>query len=132
MMAGHPSTREIIMTLAANILTGLVLLIHVYIVLLETILFRSRGRRAFGLSVEQAEMMAPAMSNQGCHNGFLAAALAIGLLHPHPAVAHAFIVFGLACVAVAGIWGAITVHKRILLVQTAPALLALLAFWLAR
>jgi len=119
------------MMLAADILIGLVLLIHVYIFLLETVLFRSRGGKAFGLTGQQVAMMAPAMSNQGCYNGFLAAALAIGLLHPDPAVAHAFAVFGLACVAVAGIWGAVTVQKRVLWVQTVPALLALAVFWLA-
>jgi putative membrane protein len=35
--------------------------------------------------------------------------------------------FGLSCVAVAGIWGALTVQKRILFVQTVPAVLALTA-----
>lgn len=120
------------MSLAANILTGLVLLIHVYIFLLETVMFRTRGRKVFGLSNEQVEMMAPAMSNQGCYNGFLAAALAVGLLHPDPATASAFAVFGLLCVAVAGIWGAVTVQKRILYVQTVPAALALAALYLAK
>jgi putative membrane protein len=41
-------------------------------------------------------------------------------------------VFGLVCVAVAGIWGAVTVQKRILYVQTIPAALALIALYLAR
>lgn len=116
----------------ARALIGLVLLIHVYIVLLETVLFRSRGRKVFGLSEQQVDVLAPAMSNQGCYNGFLAAALAVGLLHPDPAIGAAFSVFGLLCVAVAGVWGAVTVKMRILYVQTVPALLALAAFMLAR
>lgn len=119
------------MSLTATILIGLVLAIHVYIVLLETVLFRSRGRKTFGLSREHAEILAPAMSNQGCYNGFLAAALAVGLLHPEPAIANAFAVFGLLCVAVAGIWGAVTVQKSILFVQTVPAAAALAALYLA-
>jgi putative membrane protein len=119
------------MQFAANILIGLVLLIHVYIVLLETVLFRSRGRKVFGLNDAQVEMMASAMSNQGCYNGFLAAALAIGLLHPDAATGKAFAVFGLSCVAVAGVWGAATVQKRILYVQTLPAALGLAALFLA-
>lgn len=120
------------MQLTANILIGTVLAIHVYIFLLETVLFRSGGRKVFGLSKEQAEIMAPAMSNQGCYNGFLAAALAVGLLHPEPSTGLAFSVFGLACVAVAGIWGAATVQIRILFVQTIPAVLALTALYFAR
>ena len=120
------------MLLIANILIGLVLLIHVYIFLLETLLFRTKGRKVFGMSDEQVEVMASAMSNQGCYNGFLAAALAVGLLHPEPATAQAFAVFGLLCVAVAGIWGAVTVKTRILYVQTVPAALALAALYLAK
>ncbi|WP_420799653.1 DUF1304 domain-containing protein [Noviherbaspirillum saxi] len=116
----------------ANILIGVVLLIHVYIFLLETVLFRTRGRKVFGLRAEQVEVMAPAMSNQGCYNGFLAAALAVALLHPDPAIAKAFAVFGLLCVAVAGVWGAVTVQRRILFVQTVPALLALAVLLLAQ
>lgn len=119
------------MLLIAKFLAGLVLAIHVYIVLLETVLFRSRGVKVFGLSAERAEIMAPAMSNQGCYNGFLAAALVLGFVWPDPAIARAFMTYGLICVAVAGIWGAATVMTRILYIQTVPAVLALAAFWLA-
>ena len=115
----------------AIILIAAVALLHVYFVLLETVLFKTRGRRAFGLSAEKAEIMAPAMSNQGCYNGFLVAALLLGLLHPDAAVARAFAVFGLVCVAVAGVWGAVTVKNTILFIQTVPAVLALAAFLLA-
>lgn len=120
------------MLMLANVLIGIVLLIHVYIFLLETVLFRSRGRKVFGLSEQQMEMMAPAMSNQGCYNGFLAAALAVYFLHPDPATGKAFAVFGLACVAVAGIWGAATVQRRILFIQTVPAVLGLAALMMAK
>ena len=119
------------MAIAAQVLIALIALLHVYFVLLETVMFKTRGRRVFGLSVEKAEIMAPAMSNQGCYNGFLVAALALGLLHPDAAIARAFAVFGLVCVAVAGAWGAATVKKSILLIQTVPALLALAALFLA-
>jgi putative membrane protein len=113
------------MHLAAQIVTALVALIHVYIVLLETVLFNTRGRRVFGLSKEKAEIVQPAMSNQGCYNGFLVAALVVGFVHPDPAVASAFTVFGLCCVAVAGIWGGVTVKRTILMIQTLPAVIAL-------
>jgi putative membrane protein len=113
------------MVVAAQVLIALIALLHVYFFLLETVLFKTRGRRVFGLSAEKAEIMAPAMSNQGCYNGFLVAALALGLLHPDPVVARAFAVFGLLCVAVAGAWGAATVKKTILYIQSLPALAAL-------
>ncbi|MES2260182.1 MAG: DUF1304 domain-containing protein [Pseudomonadota bacterium] len=119
------------MLLLAQIATALVLLVHVYIVLLETVLFRTRGRRVFGLTADKAEIMQPAMSNQGCYNGFLVAALALGFLHPDPAIARAFSVFGLCCVAVAGLWGAVTVKPSILFIQTVPAAIALGLLYLA-
>ena len=120
------------LALAATLLTALILLLHVYFVLLETVLFKTRGRRVFALSAEKAEIMAPAMSNQGCYNGFLVAALALGLLHPDAAIARAFVVYGLVCVAVAGVWGALTVKRSILYIQAAPALAALALHQLAR
>ena len=119
------------MLIVAQFLAALVLALHVYIFLLETVLFDSRGRKVFGLSKENAAVMKPAMSNQGCYNGFLAAALACGFLLPDAATARAFTIYGLVCVAVAGIWGALTVQVRILFVQTVPAVLALAALFLA-
>jgi putative membrane protein len=117
------------MLLIATILTAVVIAIHVYIVLIETVLFRTRGRKAFGLKEGQVDALAPLMSNQGCYNGFLAAMLALGLVHPDAQVGRAFVFFGLVCVAIAGVWGAATVSRRILFVQTVPAGLALVA-WL--
>lgn len=119
------------MLLAAKLLAGLVLFIHIYIFLLETVLFNTRGRKVFGLTKEQAVIMKPAMSNQGCYNGFLAAALACGFLLPDAATGRAFTIYGLACVAIAGIWGALTVQIRILFIQTVPAVLGLAALLLA-
>ena len=113
------------MAIAATVLIVLNLLLHAYFVVLETVLFKTRGRRVFGITAEKAEIMAPAMSNQGCYNGFLVAALAIGLLHPNPEVARAFVAFGLVCIMVAGIWGALTVKKTIFFIQTVPAAIAL-------
>jgi putative membrane protein len=115
------------MEIAATILTGLVLLIHIYIVLLETVLFRTRGVKVFAIPRDRVEEMAPVMSNQGCYNLFLVVALALGLFYPEPEIAQAFQVYGLACVIVAGLWGAVTVMMRILYVQTVPAALALAA-----
>jgi putative membrane protein len=119
------------MLLLGNVLIGLVLLLHVYIVLLETILFRSRGWKVFGFPREQVEALAPIVSNQGCYNGFLVVALLLSLLHPQADVAQAFAFFGLGSVAVAGVWGAATIMRRILYIQTVPALLGLLALTLS-
>lgn len=116
------------MAVVTKLLIVLILFLHLYFLVLETVLFKTRGRRVFGLTAEKAEIMAPAMSNQGCYNGFLAVALAIGLLHSDPDVARNFILYGLGCVAVAGVWGALTVKRVILFFQTVPAVLALIMY----
>lgn len=113
------------MLIVATLFTAIVLVIHVYIFLLETVLFRSRGAKVFGLSQAQVEATAKLMSNQGCYNAFLAGALAVGLVHPDPTIGRAFVIFGLVCVAIAGVWGGVTVGRRIVFVQTVPAVLAL-------
>lgn len=109
----------------------LVLCIHVYIVVLEMALWKTRGPKVFRITPEKAAETAAMASNQGLYNGFLVAALVIGLVAPDPAVNASFALFGLICVAVAGIWGAITVNKRILFVQTVPAVVALVLGWFA-
>jgi len=118
------------MGLAANIAIGLVMVEHVYFMLLETVLFRTRGVKTFGVAPADVETLAPAMSNQGCYNGFLAAALALAVFYPNPAIAHAFALYGLACVVVAGLWGAATVAPRIALIQGLPAAIGLGLVWL--
>jgi putative membrane protein len=68
--------------------------------------------------------------NQGLYNGFLAAGLALSFLAP-PETAYLGRLFLLGCVVVAGLYGAATVSRGILLVQALPGALALAAVALA-
>lgn len=116
------------MALIANILVGLVALIHIYIVLLEMLWWATpRGHKAFGLTPDFAQQTKVLAANQGLYNGFLAAGLIWGLVHPDPVMAWQIKLFFLTCVAVAGIYGAATSSRKILFVQTLPAVLAILA-----
>ncbi|URL59868.1 DUF1304 domain-containing protein [Luteibacter flocculans] len=119
------------MTIVATVLTLVVILIHLYIVLLEMVLWRSRGPKVFGITPEFARETTTLASNQGLYNAFLVAALVLGLLLSEP-FASAFVFYGLGCVVVAGLWGGFTASRRILYVQALPAALALAAQWLAR
>ncbi|AHI00807.1 DUF1304 domain-containing protein [Kutzneria viridogrisea] len=111
------------MHVVAQVLVGLVALIHVYILVLEMFLWTTpRGRAAFGLEPEFAEQTKALAANQGLYNGFLAAGLIWGLIGSWPAQ-----VFFLVCVVVAGVYGAATASRRILYVQALPAVLALIA-----
>jgi putative membrane protein len=111
----------------ASILVLLVAALHGYFLVLEMFFWRTNfGRKVFATTPEFAQASAPLAANQGLYNGFLAAGLVFGLLESDP-TGHAVKVFFLACVIVAGIFGALTVSRRIVLIQAVPAVLALLA-----
>jgi len=113
------------MDVVAKIFVGLVAVIHVYILVLEMFLWQTpRARAAFGTTKEFAAESATLAANQGLYNGFLAAGLIFGLV-VGGAAAFPITVFFLACVIVAGLYGAATANKRILFVQALPAVIAL-------
>lgn len=112
----------------ANVLTGVVALIHVYIVVLEMFLWDTeRGRKAFGMTAEFSAATRVLAANQGLYNGFLAAGLIWALWLGE--AGFSVKVFFLLCVLVAGLYGAATASRRILYVQALPAALALIAVW---
>jgi putative membrane protein len=117
------------MVAIAQVLILVVALIHVYILVLEMFLWRTRARKIFKTTQEEADRTAVFAKNQGLYNGFLAAGLLWADFSPHGFAPRA--TFFLLCVAVAGIYGAVTVQRRILYVQTVPAALALAALWLS-
>ncbi len=88
-------------------------------------LWRTRALKVFRMTRERADATAVFAANQGLYNGFLAAGLFWALatsLDRAP--------FFLVCGAVAGVYGAWTVNRRILYVQTIPALAALAAIFI--
>ena len=112
------------MTVAANIVIGLVTLLHVYFLVLEMFLWDTPyGRRAFKLTPEFAAASKSLAANQGLYNGFLAAGLVWGLAMGPAGIQ--IKVFFLACVIVAGVFGAATANRIILFVQAIPGIIAL-------
>jgi len=112
------------MSTAANIAVALVALLHAYFMVLEMFLWdRPFGRRVFRTSPEFAAASKALAANQGLYNGFLAAGLAWGLALG--AAGTEVKLFFLACVIVAGVFGAVTVNRYILFVQAMPAIVAL-------
>jgi len=109
-------------------LVSLVALEHVYIMVMEMFLWtKPRTLKVFGLDKAFAEKTKSLAANQGLYNGFLAAGLIFGLLHPTPEFGVQIQIFFLICVLVAAVFGAATVKKSILLVQGLPAFIALLS-----
>ena len=113
-------------------LTLLIGLLHVWILVLEMLLWRQPlGRRVFRLTEQMANDTATLAMNQGLYNGFLAAGLLWAVMAPPPLEVPLKLFF-LLCVLVAGLFGSATVGKRILFVQALPAAVALAAVMLGR
>jgi putative membrane protein len=113
-----------VLLIAANIVVGLIALLHVYILILEMFLWdKPAGLRAFGLTKEAAVSSKVLAANQGLYNGFLAAGLFWGLSLGTDGTSVK--VFFLACILIAGLYGAATANKKILFIQAIPAAIAL-------
>jgi putative membrane protein len=114
-----------------KVMSILVAVLHLYFLALEMFFWtKPLGRKVFRTTPEFAEQSAALAANQGLYNGFLAAGLLWGVLHADPFFGRQIQMFFLACVVAAGILGALTVSKRILYVQSMPALIGLVAgFW---
>jgi putative membrane protein len=119
------------MPLIASIAVGLVALVHVYFLVLETVLWDTPyGRRTFRTTPEFAAASKVLAANQGLYNGFLAAGLVWGLLLGPEGLAVR--VFFLVCVIVAGVFGGVTANRGILVIQALPGVVALILTMLAR
>lgn len=118
----------------ANVLVGLIGLLHVYILALEMFLWESpRGRKAFGLTPEFAAQTKVLAANQGLYNGFLAAGLFWGLLlggNQSP-MGRPVALFFLGCVIVAGVYGSATASRKIIFVQAVPGVITMAAVLLS-
>jgi len=117
--------------IAAEVMVTIVAALHVYFLVLEMFLWRKPfGRRIFGMTQEVADSSAVLAANQGLYNGFLAAGLLWALIGYGIVPGRAILTFLLACVIVAGLYGGATVSRRIVLVQSVPAAIALALVWL--
>lgn len=121
------------MRTAALILIAIIALLHLYIAGFEIFAWESRGPKVFtsfpdDLFAQTVQMAA----NQGIYNAFLAAGLIWSLLIKDAKwqtnIATCFLLF----VATAGVFGAITVTTKTLMIQTVPAALALILLYMGR
>ncbi len=118
------------MSTIANIVIGLIALLHVYILVLEMFLWdKPAGLRAFGQTLAAATATKVLAANQGLYNGFLAAGLFWGLTLGTSGTGVK--VFFLGCVLVAGVYGAATANRKILFIQAIPAAIGLVLVFLS-
>lgn len=120
------------MPLLPKLLIAFVALEHLYIMWLEMFGWTTRGPKVFrSMPADLFPRTKTLAANQGLYNGFLAAGLVWSLLIGDPLWARNVACFFLGCVAVAGIYGALSAQRSIFFVQGLPALLALAAVLLS-
>jgi len=118
---------------AARILISAIALLHFYIAWFEIFAWTVRGPVAFpSLPLELFEPTTAMAANQGIYNAFLAVGLVWSRLIKDQLWADKIAACFLLFVAAAGIFGALTVAPKILVVQTIPAVIALALVALSR
>lgn len=118
------------MSVLAYALVALIAVLHLYIAWFEMYAWESRGPKVFRSLPRDLFKPTKAMAaNQGLYNGFLAAGLIWSMFIADALWQPRIATFFLLCVAVAGLYGAYSLSKRIMYVQTVPAAVALVAVW---
>ncbi|WP_376873024.1 DUF1304 domain-containing protein [Albirhodobacter sp. R86504] len=113
------------MPLFAQVLIVLIAVLHAYICWLEMFAWERRGKAIFpALQPDLFAKTKVMAANQGLYNAFLAAGLIWSLLIQDPDWARHVAWFFLGCVAIAGLYGGVSVSRKIIAVQTVPACLA--------
>ncbi len=114
------------MDLLIALFTGLIVALHGYFLWFEMFAWTTRGKKVFRKFPEELFEPTKALAaNQGLYNGFLAAGLLWTFFIDDNAWKTYVGIFFAGCVAVAGIYGALTADRKIFFVQALPALILL-------
>lgn len=104
-----------------------IMFLHILFMLLEMFFWaKPLGLKIFHLTPEFARQSAALAANQGLYNGILSAGLLWSVLSPDATEALHLKIFFLASILIAGLYGGITVGRRIFFIQGLPALIALI------
>ena len=114
------------MEILIKIIIGSVAFLHLYFMWFEMFAWTTKGRKIFrNFPQDLFEPTKSMAANQGLYNGFLAAGLVWTFFINNPEWYKNIALFFLACVAIAGIYGAISVSKKIFFIQGIPAIIAI-------
>lgn len=114
------------MEILIKIIIGLVAFLHLYFMWFEMFEWTTKGRKIFrNFPQDLFEPTKSMAANQGLYNGFLAAGLVWTFFINNPEWYKNIVLFFLSCVAIAGIYGAISVSKKIFFIQGVPAIIAI-------
>ena len=118
------------MPLFGNLFVAIVALVEIILCIAEIFFWKEPIiHQRLGYSLEEALKVAPIVANAGLYNGFIGAGLIWGLMSVK--TGEVIKIFFLVCVIIAGIFGAATLTRTPLLIQTAPGAIALLLLWIS-
>lgn len=114
------------MEIIIEILIGSVAFLHLYFLYFEMFAWTTKGPKIFRNFPKDLFVPTKSMAaNQGLYNGFLAAGLIWTYFIEDSYWSENIALFFLGCVAVAGVFGALTVTKKIFFIQALPALVTI-------
>lgn len=120
------------MDILIKVLTVVIALLHLYFLYFEMFAWETTGRKIFRSLPKDIFPKTKSMAaNQGLYNGFLVAGLLWPLFISDPEWSRNILLFFLGCVSAAGLYGGMTVDKKIFFVQALPALVTIVLVLLA-
>ena len=117
----------------AKILITIIALEHVYILYFEMFKWETIGKRTFNTLPK--DLFKPTKSlaaNQGLYNGFLSAGLIWSLFIQDKVWANDIALFFLICVLIAGLYGGLTISKKIYFVKALPSFIAIILTYFSK
>ncbi|MEQ3662375.1 MAG: DUF1304 domain-containing protein [Flavobacterium sp.] len=116
------------MNAISQVIIVIVALLHLYFLWLEMFVWTTKAYKVFrNFPKDLFEKTKTMAANQGLYNGFLAAGLIWSLFITDVVWSNNIALFFLTCVAIAGIYGAYSVSKKIFFVQGIPAIFGILS-----
>ena len=110
------------MIFVAKFIVVIVALLHLYFLWLEMFAWTTKGPKVFrNFPKELFEPTKAMAANQGLYNGFLSAGLIWSLFITEPNWSMYVALFFLSCVVIAGLYGALSVSKKIFYIQGIPS-----------
>jgi putative membrane protein len=112
--------------LVITILSIVIIALHLYFMWLEMFAWNGRAQKVFsGFDSAFFQTTRQLAANQGLYNGFLVAGLLWSHFIDDPLWGRNVAVFFLACISLAGVYGGLSISRKIFFVQAVPALITL-------
>jgi putative membrane protein len=115
----------------ANILIAITALIHFGLMIGEMFFWKKPFiHKRLDYEEPDVTRVAPIVANAGLYNGFIGSGLTWGLMSG--AESYPIKTFFLVCVIIAGLYGAATLKRTTLIIQTLPGIASPVFVWLSR